>query len=71
LRAREAGTGSGPQSPIEPERFPAPEFDALTASREDLPPAGDEFGFFIALPLAIAGGLLLWGCIAAAWIALQ
>ena len=46
---------------IEPQR--------LTVSREDLPtPAGDDFGFFQALPLAIAGGLALWGLIV--WVLL-
>lgn len=52
-----------------PQRLAAPEVVALTASRDTSPTAGDDFGFFLALPLAIGGGLLLWGCIAAAWIA--
>jgi len=56
---------SGPQSLIEPQSLAAPERVTFqTASREDLPtPAGDDFGFFQALPLAIAGGLALWGLI--------
>jgi hypothetical protein len=66
-----AGNQSCPQSPIAPQRLAAPEFDALTASREDLPPAGDEFGFFICLPLAIAGGLFCWAAIWAVVISLR
>jgi len=54
---------------IAPQRLAAPEVVTLTASREDLPtPAGDDFGFFQALPLAIAGGLALWGLIV--WVLL-
>jgi len=54
---------------IEPQRLAATEVVTLTASREDLPtPAGDDFGFFQALPLAIAGGLALWGLIV--WVLL-
>jgi len=54
---------------IEPQSLAAPERVTLTASREDLPtPAGDDFGFFQALPLAIAGGLALWGLIV--WVLL-
>lgn len=60
------GPGSipGARLPIAPQRLAAPEVVALTASREDLPTnAGDDFGLFQALPLAIAGGLALWGLI--------
>lgn len=46
---------SGPQSPISP-RIAATEPVDFSSSNV----ASDEFGFFIALPLAIAGGLLLW-----------
>ena len=44
---------------IEPERLQAPE---LVHSCNTSSP-GDEFGFFKSLPLAIAGGLALWGLI--------
>lgn len=59
---------SNESTPIAPQRLAAPEVVTLTASREDLPtPAGDDFGFFQGLPLAIAGGLALWGVIVAAF----
>jgi len=45
---------------IEPEWLQAPE---LVHSCNTSSPPGDEFGFFIALPPAIAGGLALWGLI--------
>ena len=55
---------------IEPQSLAAPERVTFqTASREDLPTnAGDDFGLFQALPLAIAGGLALWGLIV--WVLL-
>ncbi len=54
---------------IEPQSLAAPDRVTSTASREDLhTPAGDDFGFFQALPLAIAGGLALWGLIV--WVLL-
>lgn len=49
----------------------APEAVAVTSPRPLPDSDGDDFGLLRSLPLAIGGGLLLWGCVAAAWIALK
>lgn len=52
-----------------PEASCPPDKSGFTAAASNTG-SPDDFGFFICLPLAIAGGLFLWGCIAAAWVAL-
>jgi len=61
------GNQSGPQSPSSTPGSASPE--AVDSDR-NWAPHSDDFGLLRSLPLAIAAGLLLWGCVAAAWIAL-